>query len=143
MERTLQATIERFEAVAETKPTSLPPFTQYVAGIVVLLLVWVLLETTRSRNTQVLATNEKGDQTTWSKRPGLAIGCFLLLVAYVVMLSLGWVPMAVAASLLVAAMGGMMLRYAPGQWPVLIELALLTGLGTQFLFTEIFAIALP
>ena len=44
---------------------------------------------------------------------------------------------------MVALIGGQMMRGAPARWIVLLELAILTGLGSQFVFTEVFVTPLP
>jgi hypothetical protein len=62
---------------------------------------------------------------------------------YVWLLSQGWLPFAIASAAMVLVVGGIMMRSAAGRWIVLIELALLTGLGTQFVFTEILVTPLP
>ena len=59
------------------------------------------------------------------------------------LLSTGWLPFAFATAAMVALIGGQMMRGAPARWIVLLELAILTGLGSQFLFTEVFVTPLP
>lgn len=142
LEQKLQQTIQGFEAVAERKSGSLPDFTRYVGLLLVVLMTWVGVDSARQRRDSPLDAGSEAPLA-WRRRPGLAIACFLVLVGYVMVIGMGWLPLAVAVSVLILAMGGMMLRHSTGNWLVLIELALLAGLGTEFVFTEIFAIALP
>ncbi len=138
----LQKTVESFEAVTAEKPASLPAFPMYVGSIVVLLLGWVVIESLRDRG-RFEPDVMRDQKESYKQRPGLALACLIVLCTYVIALSMGVVPFAVATAIMVLAIGGLMMRYAPGQRWVLLELALLTGLGTQFVFTEIFATLLP
>ena len=142
LEQQLLQTIQGFEAVAESKAVTLPDFPRYVGVLLALLLTWVIVESVRQRAGPPADVRSEAPPA-WTQRPGLAIGCFLILVGYVIVVGMGWVPLAVAVTVLVLAMGGLMMRHATGNWLVLVELALITGLGTEFIFTEIFAIALP
>ena len=66
-----------------------------------------------------------------------------MLCGYVLLLTSGWLPFAIASAAMVALIGGQMMRGAPARWAILLELALLTGMGTQFVFSEIFITPLP
>jgi tripartite-type tricarboxylate transporter receptor subunit TctC len=141
LERRLRRTIESFEAVAGEKPTSLPNFPGYVGAIVLALLLCVLVQTSRNKD----AADDIGQETRprHTVRPGLALACFLVVCLYVLGLQAQSMPFALVTAAMAALLGGMMLRYSPGKWSIALELALLTGLGTQFVFSEIFATPLP
>ena len=138
----LDDTIAQFTAVAEQKESSLPNFTVYVVILLALFLSWSILEALFRKNhdepAAVVVVTEP-----FKKRPDIALICFVLLCGYVVLLSTGWLPFAIASAAMVALIGGQMMRVAPAQWIILLELALLTGLGTQFIFTEVFITPLP
>ena len=61
----------------------------------------------------------------------------------VVSLGAGTLPFAMSSTLMVLVIGGLMMRHARASHWVLLELALLTGFGSQFLFTRVFETILP
>ncbi|MGI9470565.1 MAG: tripartite tricarboxylate transporter substrate-binding protein [Rubripirellula sp.] len=138
----LSETVDQFTAVAEQKQASLPNFTLYVGVLVGLLLIWTVVEAIRG---DVKSGDSVSPElsTDYVKRPGIAAACFIALCVYVVLLRQDWMPFAVASVAMVIVIGGIMMRAAPARWLVLIELALLTGLGAQFVFSEVFVTPLP
>ena len=138
----LDSTVKGFEAVAESKAVSLPPFTLYVGLILVFLLICSFADSHWSGQQSLVEKENSGSELVASHY-GLAVGAFLLLMLYVSALQMAWMPLALAASCLVFALGSAMSRHTPCSKIVLLELALLTGFGIQFVFTELFAIALP
>ena len=138
----LDETIDQFTAVAEQKQASLPNFTLYVMVLVAVLLCWVVIEAFRrsAKNSEPPSLLLSDD---YEKRPGIAAICFGLLCLYVFVLQQHWIPFAAASVAMVLLIGGAMMRAAPAKWVVLIELALLTGLGAQFVFSEVFVTPLP
>ena len=141
-QRRLQRTIDRFEAVANEKPTSLPNFPLYAGGIVAVLLLCVLLQNAR-KNEPLDGFRQGLAEARHTVRPGLALACLLTVCLYVLCLQAQWMPFALVTAAMAALLGAMMLRYSPGKWSIALELSLLTGLGTQFIFSEIFATPLP
>ncbi len=141
-QKRLSETVSQFNAVAEQEQSSLPDFTLYVGILVILFFIWALIESRLRRDTCQPAELPILNQD-FKKRPDIAITCFVLLCGYVLLLTAGWVPFAIASAAMVVLIGGQMMRAAPARWPVLLELAVLTGMGTQFVFSEIFITPLP
>ena len=138
----LDETVKQFSLVAEQEQSWLPNFTVYVGVLLVTFLVWTILETTLKKNRQDPVASPLLSEP-FRKRPDIAIACFALLCGYVFLLSTGWLPFAIASAAMVVLIGGQMMQGAPAKWIVLLELAVLTGLGSQFIFTEIFITPLP
>ncbi|QDU08664.1 tripartite tricarboxylate transporter substrate-binding protein [Gimesia aquarii] len=73
----------------------------------------------------------------------LAVCCFVLLCCYVLVLEQGWLSYWLATAFMVAVTGGAMAKWQPRYLLILIELSLLTGLGTEIVFTSVFSVVLP
>jgi tripartite-type tricarboxylate transporter receptor subunit TctC len=136
----IDQTVRQFEAVMEQKQSELPDFTAYTAVIVAMLLVWVGVD--MLRGTTPVPEPQFGDDD-FVRRPAVAIACFASLAGYVWLLSQAWLPFAVASTAMVMIVGGIMMFTASGRWIVLLQLALLTGLGAEFIFTELLVTPLP
>lgn len=72
-----------------------------------------------------------------------AIIVFAIVIAYVLLLQFGLVPFALATIAMVFCCGAVISGWQRQRWPVLAEIALLAGLGSEFVFTRIFTVALP
>ena len=142
LQERLDDTIKQFNLVAEQEQSWLPNFTVYVGLLLAIFFAWAILETTTRKSDNKSAASPIESEP-FRKRPDIAIVCFVLLTGYVLLLSTGWLPFAFATAAMVALIGGQMMRGAPARWIVLLELAILTGLGSQFLFTEVFVTPLP
>lgn len=142
LQERLDKTIKQFNLVAEQEQSWLPNFTVYVGVLLVIFLGWTILETILRKNDDKPEA-ASSESEAFRKRPDIAIACFALLCGYVLLLSTGWLPFAIASATMVALIGGQMMRGAPARWIVLLELAVLTGLGIQFVFTEVFVTPLP
>ncbi len=141
--RRLDTTVQQFEAVVSQKQASLPNFTLYVGLLVAGLFVWVLMEALGSRQVDSELTGFVPQQD-FVKRPGIAVASFVILCLYVFVLGRGVLPFPVVTATMVLAVGGLMMgTRSKSQWIVLLQLALLTGLGTQYVFTELFVTPLP
>jgi hypothetical protein len=138
-ERRLAETSRRFEAVTAQKQAALPNFTLYVGVIVAMLFVCVFVQSWRETSPASMTTSDSGFVT----KPGIAAACFAVLCGYVLLLGRGWLPFTITTAAMVLVIGGLMFRGGRGNWIVLAELALLTALGSHFVFTEIFVTALP
>tara|TARA_R110002096_G_scaffold316010_12_gene510395 strand:+ start:26239 stop:27576 length:1338 start_codon:yes stop_codon:yes gene_type:complete len=130
----LEETIKKFEAVVAKKETKLPNFPLYVALIVGGLLIWVLIR--KEEAEEVAPVN-------FVKRPVLAAQCFGVLVVYVAVLGLGWLPFAITSAVAVFVIGGLMSGWRTDYRLTLIQLAFLTGFGAEFIFTKVFTVVLP
>lgn len=142
LQERLDDTIKQFNLVAEQEQSWLPNFTVYVGLLLAIFFAWAILETTTRKSDNKSAASPIESEP-FRKRPDIAIVCFVLLTGYVLLLSTGWLPFAFATAAMVALIGGQMMRGAPARWIVLLELAILTGLGSQFVFTEVFVTPLP
>ncbi|HBV63015.1 MAG TPA: hypothetical protein DEF45_08345 [Rhodopirellula sp.] len=142
LQERLDETIKQFNLVAEQEQSWLPNFTVYVGILLAIFFTWAILDAImRKRDDEPAASPIESEP--FRKRPDIAIVCFGLLCGYVLLLSTGWLPFAFASATMVALIGGQMMRGAPARWIVLLELAILTGLGSQFVFTEVFVTPLP
>ena len=142
LKQRLDNTMYQFSLVAEQEQTWLPNFTVYVGILLVVFLTWAVIESIFQKK-QLPETNSTLPSEPFRKRPDIAIACFALLCGYVLLLSMGWLPFAIVSAGMVALIGGQMMRGTSAKWIVLLELAVLTGLGTQFIFTEVFVTPLP
>ncbi len=141
--RRMDATVQQFEAVVAQKQASLPNFTLYVGIIVAALFGWVLVEALGSQQVESDLTGFV-PQADFIKRPGIAAVSFVVLCGYVFLLGRGMLPFPLVTAAMVLIIGGLMMRSREmSRWMVLLQLALLTGLGAQFVFTEVFVTPLP
>ncbi len=122
--------------VAFDPGVELPNFPLYT-GVLIALLGMALLWSRRRRPSGV------PDLAPGEMRRGEALACGLVVLAYVAVLTGEIVPYALATLAMVFAVGGVIAGWQRRRLPVLAELALLTGLGTEMLFTEVFHLALP
>ncbi len=135
----LNSTITRFEATADVKESIVPKFTNYVLGIVAVLFAWVLLTPAGDDG----SFGQYDLTRPFEKRPITAVASLAVLVTYVAVLGQGWLPFAIATALMVFVVGNLLTRWSVPHMITLAQIALLTGLGTQFVFTEIFTTVLP
>ena len=94
----------------------------------------------------VLAGRKRDSASSGARTPlqrPAALICALVLLGYGLVLAGELLPYTVATTAMVCAVGGVIAGWRRRQLPILIELALLTGLGTEVLFTEVFRLALP
>ena len=131
----LDASEEEFLAVAAQKQTRLPNFPLIVAMLVGGLFIAVIVERLIKKETDPV------DRGTIELKPAFIGG--LLLLAYILCLQFGWLPFALATAIIVFAVGGLISKWKPGLRVYLLELAMITALGSEFIFTKIFSVALP
>lgn len=145
MEEAVAATTERFKSVVVEKQNNVPNFIAYVAVIVAALLLWVIAESLAGKPDALPKRKAEFviDSEPFERRPGTAVACFAGLAVYVFVLGRGWLPFAVASAAMVLIVGGLMTKGERSRWPILLQLALLTGFGTEYLFTQVFETALP
>jgi tripartite-type tricarboxylate transporter receptor subunit TctC len=144
LQQRLEETIRRFETVVVQKQNRLPNFTLYIAVVVGVLLFWTVVETiVQTVRSKTHPSFSRIGIASFRQRPGIAASCFLVLVAYVYVLGTDWVSYAWASAAMVFIVGVLMTRGRSGRWLILFQLACLTGLGTEFIFTEIFETPLP
>ena len=145
LQANLNDTIKSFESVAARKQTAVPDFIPWLATVTGLMFLWMIAESVyKPISAMGLTTGTAvNSESHYIRRPGIAAGCFAILVAYVVSLETGLLPFAISTSIMVLSTGLLMTRFRRSHWRVLLQTALLTGLGTEFVFTHIFVTALP
>ena len=142
-------TERRFRESADSKASAVPDFTRYVIAIVAVLLVWMAVETLRNSTSKTLTTDEAEsspvfvEDNSHTKRPWTAALTFAVVSIYVFTLSQGWLPFEIATTVMVFVAGALMTRLDRKHRLIVCQLALLTGFGTQFVFTRIFETVLP
>ena len=141
LDQRLDETVERFKASAVGEQSNVPDFTIYTIAIVVALCLWVVVESLIKAPKSSTGEHDLGES--YIRRPGIAMTCFAVVLVYVYVLGRSWLPYVVATTAMVWIVGTLMTRFRKEDRLMLIELALLTGLGTQFVFTAIFETILP
>ena len=130
----VQDRVSKMEKFAVRAESDLPNFPLYAFLIVLALVVVVVIK----------SMIERPDPTADlppQYRP--AIIAFAIVIAYVLLLQFGLVPFALATIAMVFCCGAVISGWQRQRWPVLAEIALLAGLGSEFVFTRIFTVALP
>ncbi len=142
----LAETAAAFEGAAAKRRSNIPDFTNWVGGIVVCLFVLVVLESFLRRGSTEQEEPALGSHSStedFVRRPMTAAACFGVLIVYVYVLGQHWLPFAIATSLMVLTIGGLMTKWQRQHWVILFQIAVLTGMGTNFIFTEVFTTTLP
>ena len=127
-----------FSELVPTSTVQLPDFPYYILIATLLLLGIVIVQGIRVRQKPSTEIVSSSKPHIW-----LAICCFVLLCGYVLVLDLSWINYWLATALMVAVTGGCMAKWQPKSMLILIELSLLTGLGTEIVFTSVFSVVLP
>lgn len=83
------------------------------------------------------------DEAPVRSAPLAAIGAIILPILYVASMQAGWLAFAQASSLFVLALGGLFARWRWRNLVLLVPVALLTGYGLDYIFTEILYVDLP
>ena len=113
---------------------ALPDFPRYVLAATFLLGLFVLWG----------SRDRKLDWTAQSDgRTFAAAACFAVVVLYVLVLQMSWLSFPWATAIMVVTTGLTMSQCNANRLFTLVELGLITGLGTEFLFTRVFAVVLP
>ncbi|MDF1744178.1 MAG: tripartite tricarboxylate transporter substrate-binding protein [Gimesia sp.] len=127
-----------FSELVPSSTVQIPDFPFYILVATLLLMCIVVVLGIRARQTPSAKIFSNRKPHNW-----LAIFCFVLLCGYVLVLDLGWLYYWLATALMVAVTGGCMAKWQPKSLLILIELSLLTGLGTEIVFTSVFSVVLP
>ena len=139
----INETTQRFESVVVQEQANVPDFTKYVAAVVAAMLLWIVIDSLRNPSESQHDSELQVETEPYDQKPGIAAACFAALSAYVFLLGKAWFPFAIASATMVFALGAIMIRGQRCSWLVLLQLALLTGFGTEYLFTQVFETALP
>jgi tripartite-type tricarboxylate transporter receptor subunit TctC len=114
-------------------PPNLPNYPLYAAVAVVILIIMVTLQ----------KASEDTDLEDATPRKKNALLCFAMLCVYVLSLQYIGLSYAIATAIMIFVAGGLISNWDRARFVPLIELALLTGLGSEYLFTQIFTVVLP
>lgn len=123
------------------EPRGLPNFPLLVMTVVGALGIFVVLSSVRGGGDR--GAKEQIPKAAPPQRPLLAGLCCAALLVYVLILQLSLLPYALATILLIVLTGGLMVRWQGRALVVVVEIALLAGLGTELVFTQVFSVALP
>ena len=126
--------VTAFEKIAVQVDTELPNFAAWVIGIVVVLLVTVVISSFLKSAQPAEAIPTRFNAT--------GAICLALLCGYVLSLQLG-VPFVVATAATIFLMGGTIIQWKPNRLLSIAQVALLFGLGTELVFSNLFSVALP
>ena len=113
-------------------PPDLPNYPLFAAIAAGILILVVVLDKT-SADTELDATPRKKN----------ALLCVVLLTGYVLSLQYFSLPYALTIAIMIFTAGGLISNWERARFRPLIELALLVGFGSEFLFTQIFTVVLP
>ena len=130
----LQDRVSQMEKFAVRAESDLPNFPLYAFLIVLALMAVVVVKSLVERTARSAAFPAE-------YRP--AIFTFSIVIAYVLPLQFGLVPFALATIAMVFFCGAVISGWQRQRLPVLVEIALLAGIGSEFVFTRIFTVALP
>ena len=122
-----------FEKIAVQVDSQLPNFAVWVVGIVATLFVAVIVTSKRS-------SQQNFDEPTMFNRTGVV--CLLLLCGYILCLQFN-VPFVVATASIIFLMGGTIAQWKTSRIKSIATVALAVALGTEFVFTNLFSVALP
>ncbi len=115
-------------------PPELPPYPAFAGGIVLLLVMVVWLEKNKLEE-QPLPTTPRHYRK--------ALACLTVLLSYVGLMQWTAVSYSLATSAMILIIGGVIANFDPRKRAVVTEVALLTGFGSEFILTQIFAVSLP
>lgn len=122
------------EVLAAEAENELPNFPLY-AGIVALALVVIVLINS-FRYSDLAIESEPLSQ-------GRGLMSLGLLLAYVLLLQFTNLPFSLLSVVMVFVMGALISGWEKRRFPVLTEVALISGLGAEFLFGSFFGVSLP
>ena len=123
--------LESFAAEAENE---LPSFPIYIGVVALGVLMVVGVSSWKHRG-------EALDEESVDLKRGVL--CFLVLLAYVALLEFTALPFSILSVLLVFLMGALICDWEKKRLPILAEIALIAGLGTEFIFGSFFGVSLP
>ncbi|QDV52637.1 tripartite tricarboxylate transporter substrate-binding protein [Gimesia fumaroli] len=129
---------KKFSELVPGSTVQLPDFPFYMIMVILLLMSIIVVQ--EKLLSQTPSTNRF---SSCKPRIWLAVICFVLLCGYVLVLEQGWLSYWLATAFMVAVTGGAMAKWQPNYLLILIELSLLTGLGTEIVFTSVFSVVLP
>lgn len=149
---------EELSKLADETSSDLPNFPLITILVTALLAGAVSIEAALMRfadNRKAADPNKASDQnmddetsdgrwtTATPNRPWRAVTAFFLLTVYVAILAYHLIPYPIVTTAMVFVVGGLIAEWKRSQLLVLVELAIITGFGTGFLFSHVFSVVLP
>ena len=134
----LRARRHNLSRVDLRKSAALPNFPAMAGSAVGVLLLWVGVLALRERRGP-----RPSDPSAAPTRWGLALGLAGLALLYALSMELRLVGFSWTTAAFIFASGVLLGRRRPGEMLILAQIALIGGLGTELLFSEVFVIDLP
>ena len=121
------------------EPLGSGPVPRVVAGVIIVLTVYVMLRAWTTLHAGVARKDPDAPAPRWADV--LVLSALTLAYALALHLRLGRFDMLSSVYLFLAI--GVLVRFERRRLPVVAGVALLTGFGSQFLFTRVFVVDLP
>lgn len=137
VKKRLEGRLKILEPLAVKAENKLPNFPLYTGIIILALASFVVFDSFRNR------TEKSDDENEFTPRIWLAGICFVVLTAYITVLQFAIIPFAFATILMIFILGGLIVKWDSKKLITLAQIALITGLGSEFIFTRIFTVILP
>lgn len=141
----LKTRVEAFEKLAVEAQTDLPDFPAWTIGIVAALLAFVGFDSFRKYGTGESAFDPTDPDDPLGGPPRfnvLGVCSLALLLAYVAALHYG-IGFVIATPIAIFLMGMTIAKWKPNWLLSIAQLAILFSLGVEFIFTQLFTVALP
>ena len=117
---------------------------RYVAGGVIVLSIWIMAQAiARMRQPQEPSVATLDAQDSFALRPGLAAALVAFTVVYVGVMAMEWLRFSIATAIFTLAAVGMLTKFERRLLPGIGVLALVLGVGLEYVFTQVFVIDLP
>lgn len=123
-------------------------FPRFISVVIGVLSLVILIRAVRkivigSKEAPASRSQQDPVAPTFRPRHDLAIGFYVLSIAYASVLALRIVSFAIATTLFLAVSIGMLTRFYYKRLLIVIPIALVIGFGCQYIFTQVFVIDLP
>ena len=126
--------VELLESFAAEAESELPNFTVYITIVTLVLLIVVVVSSLRHRG-------ELPDRESLDVKRGIL--CLAALTTYVALLEFAPLPFFLLSALLVFFLGALICGWEKKRFPIMAEIALIAGLGAEFVFGSFFGVSLP
>ena len=143
--RHLEKRIGAFEKLAVKAETKLPNFPAWTIGIVAALFCLVAIQELRvTKSSDQAATIEfrAGGIADATRLNTMGVACMAILVVYVVALQLR-MPFVIVTPIAIFLIGATIAKWSRKSLFTIAQMALLVSLAAQFIFTDLFSVALP
>jgi len=132
--RRVEKRLSILEPLKVKTANDLPDFPLYVGCVVLALALLAGLQSIKSVK-KVKESNEVDLK--------IGMACFATLLIFLLLLEFSTLPFFLTSIAMIFSMGGFVCRWDKAQLPILIEIALIVGLGSEFIFGSVFGVSLP